>query len=395
MAQPAQLTPQQAAMQAANANFTARQLVLQNGVRMRQQLPPQSVVPTTQNILQFQPNNVGLITGFLVKIQGTIRNTNAANAITRTQFGASNLVSQFQFTDLWNNVRVNTTGWHLGILNSAKHPLVFGGAYSPNVPVNYGNNWTVQSAAAGPVAKDTDIPVQFYWYVPLAYSKTDLRGAIYSSVLNAQQILSITINPTPVALAGADATLAVYSNGDAAGGWKAATNVTVTVWQDYIDQLPRDQAGQVILPPLDIQQAYMLNNTAMPNPVVNQDYNIPFANYREFYSVTVVYDNAGVLNTGSDINYFAHRAANNTQFWQLGPNECALMARQVFAADPPNGCYYFDYRDKPVNTIVFGNQNIVINPSVVTGSTSVLLLGWEAMANITQMSYTAALPTGG
>jgi hypothetical protein len=380
----------------AQANAQARALILATSVDMWQQIFAQAFTPANQSIVNVPIVNVGLIKGFLIKVQGTIHNGDGALALTRTELGASNVLSAVVFTDLTNTIRIQTTGWHLGLINSAKQPLVFGGAYTPNVPVDYGNNWTVQSAPAT-IAFGADGVIQFYYYVPLAYSPTDLTGAMFASAINAQASLQLTINTTPCVAAGVDATLAMYS-GTAAGVWKAGTTVTITVWQNYLDQLPRYQTqpanaayGPYIMPQIDLSNIYMLNNTAFSGLVVGQNFNIPYANYRTFLSTCVIYDNAGVLNVGSDINYFALLASNTTQIFNYGPNEAALFARTTFMADPPKGVYYFSHRNAPIQTLNFGNMNLVVNPSAVTAGAG-LLVAWESIANVSQVQFAGALP---
>lgn len=393
-----QMTAAQQAQQAASANFNARNLILKTSVFMRQQIFSQSVTPASQNVVNIPVNPVGLITGFLIKVAGTIRNTDGALSLTRTGFGASNILSQIIFTDLTNTVRVQTAGWHLGLIDSAKNPLVFGGAYAPNVPVGYGNNWTVQSAPATIASGGTDAAVQFYYYLPLAYSPTDLTGAMFAQVVNAQASIQVTINPTPCVAAGVDATLSVYS-GTASAGWKSGTTVTVTVWQFYYDQLPRLSAGQTdpqygpyLMPKIDLSNIYELKNVAMGGLVQSQDFGIPYANFRTFLSTAVIFDNGGTLNVGSDVNYWALRASNTTQIFQYGPNEAALFARSTFQADPPAGCYYFDSRNSPIQTQNFGNMQLFLNPSVVNANAS-LLIGFEDFANVSQVQFASSLPT--
>lgn len=391
-------TAQSAAQQQLAANLNARSLILRTSVFMRQQIYSNAVQPANTNILNIPVTPVGLITGFLIKVSGTIHNGDATNAVTRTQLGASNLLSQIVFTDLTNTVRVQTTGWHLGLLNSAKQPLVFGGAYAPNVPVNYGNNWTVQSAGQS-VAAGADQAVQFYYYLPLSYAPNDLTGAMFAQVVNAQASVQVTINPSPVAAPGQDATLAVYS-GSASAGWKAGTNVVVTVWQFYYDQLPRIASGQpldpqygpYVMPKIDLSNIYELKNVAMSGLVQGQDFGIPYANFRTFLSTAVIYDNAGTLNVGSDVNYWALRASNTTQIFQYGPNEAALFARSIFLADPPNGVYWFDSRNSPIQTQNFGNIQLFLNSNQVNTNAG-LLIGFEDFANISQVQFASSLPT--
>ena len=94
----------------------------------------------------------------------------------------------------------------------------------------------------------------------------DLRGALYTGVVNATAYLAFTLNPTPVVISG-DATLAVWSQTAATGANATRTNVTWTVYQNYIDQLPRYQsgknAGSPILPPIAMRTQYRLVNTSL------------------------------------------------------------------------------------------------------------------------------------
>jgi len=368
------------------------------GIERLQPLPPVSFNPANQTQVTIQPQNVGLVRGFLVKVAGTITNTNTGAsgvALTRTQFGASNALRNIVFTDTNNQTRHQTQGWHVGLVNSAKQPMVMGAAYSPNVPVNYGNNWTVQSAPSSISVATGDGVVQFYYYIPLSYSKFDLRGAMWAGITNAVAQLQLEINPTPVVASG-DATGAIYSGNT--GGWKSGSTVTISVWQDYIDQiqLANTPAGPQPLVPSDLLQTlYCLNNTTLTGLTVSQDYGVPFGNWRQFLSTVIVYDNAGTLNVGSDINDFKLMTANTSQIWKMGPDEAALLARSTFMADPPNGTYYFDSRQRPINTQQWGNVQIMVNPSVVTSSASVLWVGWEYFTQANQVTNAQSLPTGG
>ncbi len=374
----------------AQRNQSARNMILMSGVDRLQQIYSRGFDPANEKVLNIVPQNVGLIRGFLVKVEGTIR-TGATGAATRTPFGAANLLRNIGFTDINNQVRHQTQGWQLNMINSAKQPMVWGGAYAPNVPVGYGNNYDVQTAPAS-VAISTDAAVQFYYYVPLSYSKVDLRGAMWAGIVNAVAQLQLEINPNPV-VAATDPGLAVFS-GNTGGGWKPATNVTVTVWQDYIDQIPMDQNGQPVLPQDDIATLYSLNTTSLSALVAGQDFGVPFANFRNFLSTCITYNNAGVYNPGTDINYFALQTANSSNIWKYGPEEASLLARSTFMADPPVGTYYFDHRNKPISTQQFGNTQITVNPSSV-GANANLMVGFEYFSQASQVVFAGSLPSGG
>lgn len=376
----------------AQQNYAARAAILTTGVERLQQIYSTATNPANQTIVNIVPQNVGLVRGFLVKVQGTIANTNTgASGVTlaRTNFGAANVLKNIGFTDTNNQVRHQTQGWHLNLVNSAKQPMVWGGAYAPNVPVGYGSNYDVQTGAATLSVATGTTPVQFYYYVPLSYSKSDLRGAMWAGVVNAVAQLQLEINPTPVVAAG-DAGLAVYSGNT--GGWSG--NVTITVWQDYIDQVPMDNTGNPFLPQEDIATLYQLNNTTLSSMVAGQDFGVPFANFRNFLSTSLVYDNAGVYNAGTDINYFALQTANSSNIWKYGPEEASLLARSTFMADPPTGAYYFDTRARPISTQQFGNTQITVNPSAVTAGASIWA-GFEYFSQASQVVFAGSLPSGG
>src|SRR6185437_10709809 len=89
--------------------------------------------------------------------------------------------------------------------------------------------------------------------LPLAYSDVDLRGAIYTSVVSATMNLQLTLNPTLFAVTAADPTLAMYRA--PAADTVTLNNLYVTVYQNYLDQLPFTSQGPV-LPALDLSKMY-------------------------------------------------------------------------------------------------------------------------------------------
>lgn len=371
--------------QVVQMNGLARGAVLANALQMTQQISGGSYNPASTPTVNIPTRNVGLITGFIVEIVGTIANT-GAGTLTRTGFGSLNAVSQFVFSDLNNNQRIQTSGRHIGILNSARQGFGFGGAYSPNLPNAMGNNWTVQSAPATIATTASGAVSQIYW-VPLAYSADDLRGSIYAAVVNATMNLQITLNATPCAAAGDPLNL-IYSG--TTGGWSG--DVTVNVYQVYLDQLPQGQNGP-ILPALDLNTIYELKQTSITGISAGQDFAYPFSNYREFLSALVIYDQNGTFNTGSDVNYWALQAANYTNIFKYSAKIAALLARQTFMADLPPGAYYFDFRRKPMITNQYGNLEIVLNASSAAAQ-SQLVVGTEAFAQINQIVGAGSLPTG-
>ena len=104
-----QLTAQQ-------ANGMATQMVTARALRMVQQVFSNTFAPSSQAQINVNPRNVGLIMGFWVKVVSTISNTTGGGtAIAPSDFGAANLLSQIQFTDLNNLIRIQTSGRHMGV----------------------------------------------------------------------------------------------------------------------------------------------------------------------------------------------------------------------------------------------------------------------------------------
>lgn len=376
----------QPAQNAMQQNALARAMVLQNSVERVQQIFSGTVNGTTEPVVNIAPRNVGMIKGFFVDIIATLT-VGATNPAAVTKFGPSNILKQISFTDLQNNTRIQTTGWHLHFVNTARASRPFGlSDQLESSPIDYGNNWDVISAPAAPAALAT-ATVKMRYYVPLAYAADDLRGAVFANVVNATMNLQLVINSSPFVASG-NATEAVYSGNSGTIG-----NVQVTVYQHYLDQLPMGQEGP-ILPVADLSTIYEIKNTTVQGLSVGQDYTIPYSNYRSFLSTIAVFDNGGTLNVGSDVNYWALTSANFTNIFKMSPEEAALMTRVRNNVDYPAGVYYFDHRRKPINTIQYGNMELVLNPSTVNANAKVLV-GYEDFAMINVIAGAGSLPAGG
>lgn len=413
------MASQQAQQQsAAQINQIARQAIKARSVRMLQSIQSTTIVPGNQPTLTIYPRNVGLICGFWIKVVGTITNGSGVQ-IDLTQFGPANLLSQIQFNDLSNNTRIQTTGWHLSIINSWKSKRPFGsaligstatntGAQTTSVsyrgedsPIGYGSNWTTISAPAT-IAASGSGTVTMWYYVPLAYNPDnqnlpDLRGAVYANVVNAtmQLFLSFagTYGSSVCAANGTDSTSSVYV-GDSAGSVAAVTmsSATVSVYQDYYDQLPIGNQG-VLLPILDLATIYELKYTNATAITAGQDFPYQYANFRDFLSTVAVYVNngsTGAKGTGADINYWALQSANFTNIWKVEPNLLALMSRQHIGADLPPGCYMFDTRGRPISTTQYGNMQLILNAASGTNN-PYMLVAVEDFALVQTLSMAGSL----
>lgn len=364
---------------------------------MCQQVFTGTFTPANAPTINIPPRNVGLIMGFWLKVTATIHNsTGGGTAITPTQFGVANLLSQIQFTDLNNLVRHQTTGWHLNFLNSVKSRWPYAMALlnssldGLNVTGSYGANWPV-IVQPSTIADGANGTATMWYYLPLAYSDSDYRGAVFAQVVNATMQLQLTFNATPVGNSGADTTGNVYA---AASGAGSMTSATVTVYQDYIDQIPQGPQGYV-LPMLDLSTIYELKYTLFSAITANVDFPMQFPNFRDFLSTIAIFNHDPTSSSGrgvgADVNYWSLQAANLTNIWKLEPALVALRSRLILHTDLPDGSYYFGYRAKPIATSQYGNMQLVLNAASAAAG-AYTLIGWEDFGQQNVITQAGSLP---
>jgi hypothetical protein len=418
------------AQQAYQQNLQARAAVLGQAVDMWQPIFSQSIsAPTPGTVLNIPVRQVGFTKRFLVKLTAVFSTNASTGTFVTTPIGLPNMLSQVVVNDLANYTRINTTGWHLWMLQSRKkafwsglasagmasyqpnpgfygqvYPTDFPGGLTTNVSnsnVNFENSWACMSGPSTVAAASTNNVATCFWELPLAYSDVDLRGAIYTSVVSATMNLQLTLNPNFFAPSGtADSTLSVYK-GTAAGGIGTLTTLFVTVYQNYLDQLPFSSQGP-ILPASDLSKMYLLTNTSFTGLASGQDFPIVFPNFRAWQSLAIILDNAGTLSSGTDVNRIQLQTANLTNIWQFQDagapsasapviplNTNALLNRLAMNTDWPAGMYWFDFRSRPVNTNNFGNMQLTVSP---TNSTSTVLAGFEGIGIANQVISAGSIP---
>ena len=391
MAQQTQQTQVQSSANASNQNALARMMVLKKSINRFQQVKAYANV-AAGTVLNTTPLFVGLLKRFIITISGTVNNTDAANALTLSDFGLANLLTATGpgviYTDTQNFVRVQTQGWHLDFLHRARHRRGLGEALlntALNVSGNYGDNFDVVVAPTN-IAHGANAAFSAVFEIPICYSDDDLRGGVFLGVVNATSNLQLTLNPSPIAAAGADSTNAVWYG--AAGNLSA---VDVTIYQEYLDQLPRDSNGALILPSQDLSTIYEVKNSSFGPLTQAQDNLFPYANFRDFLSAIVVYDHDTSANAGrtggTDVNYLTIRSANLSDIVKYTPQISAMKTRDLMRYDLPPGVYYLGSRRQPISTLNYGNMSIVLNP-ITAAAANVAYVGYEdfALANILGVS---------
>jgi len=382
--------PQAQQLSPAQQNAVNRQLVLANAINEWLPIYTQTFTSGVGTVINVPLRNVGLVKRFVVEISGNV-GVGAAETQTLTQFGISNFLSNILLTDLSNQTRINTAGWHLHLLATAKRQFAAGAAFTNDAPVKIASNYPVITSPASYTATQ---PFRMFYEIPVAYGDMDLRGAIYANVVNATFNLQLTVNPNFFVGSTADPTLAAYKSSTAQLG--TLPTFTVTVFQNFLDQLPIIN-NMVVLPTLDLGTAYLINNTQVSGLVGNQDNPIPYANFRDFMSTFAIYDNFGYATAplGSDASYWALQSANFTNILKYDPWMSSLLTRWIISDDFPasNGIctYYFDHRTRPISTIQFGNMALILNPTNVQSANSAVFLGYESLAYINQITQAGSL----
>lgn len=386
---PAQQAPKMTPQQ---QDAIATRAILSSAVDRIQLVASAQVSPASNPVLIVQPVNVGLIKRYTIVCTGVITNS-GTGLLTLTDFALANLFGSggVQYTDLNNYLRVNTSGAHLTLLAQAKRRRAYGATVSDNTPaVNSRSKMTNTDPALWPVfqapptiAAGTSGNFRAVFELPLAYTDDDLRGAVWANVLNAVQQITLTFNQQAVVAVPADDTFAVYSG--PAGSAGSITSVNVTVYQEYLDQLPKAQGPQgvtTILPALSLSTVYELKSTIFSTITPNQEFFIAYANQRSFISTFATFNSDGTANgrsTGANVNYWALLAANASYIWKLDPLTVSMKSRDHLTSDLPHGTYYFPSRRKNIATLQFGNLQLTLNALTSTAQGYVNVM-WEDFA---------------
>lgn len=349
------------------------QLLLKKATTEIQQIYSNTIFPVTQPNINVSPQAVGILMRLWVEVTATLTNTSTTQAAALTNNGIANLLQNVRFYDTNNLLRIDTNSLHLTLVAAAKrrHPF----AATANWNTTNGTNvsqmiptppalWGVLQAPAT-IAANTTATVRALYEIPIAASGSDLRGALFVQSVNATMNLYLEFNQAVFVdthtTATLDDTFAVYNN--APGTF---TSAKVTIYQEFLDQLPKDsKSGAYLLPNKSLSVAYMLNRSTLSALVAGSDFPIPYINFRSYLSSFLLYNSTGSFGgtaLGTDVNYIEELAANFAPYFKYGPLFAAYKARETFTSDLPPGCYYITHRHKPVYTTQAGNRQIIINP---------------------------------
>ena len=396
------------AQQALAQNMAIRQNILANAIPVFQNVRSGNIptyTPGSPSSWTVLASNVGLLRRFWLELNLTVATAATGQTLTLTPFGLANLLSNVQFIDQNNRLRINTTGAHLHLAASQKRRRPFGGAITnaqganamsgmtgyPTMVVaggsdsNFGINFPVQLANAVAV-NDTTWHYTFVYEIPVVNSNQDLTGAVYANQTTSNNQLQFTLNPNVFAPFQTDPFNSVWTVAESIATSAPTLSGTWTLYQDFLDQLPVDNTGFAQLPPIDIAYALcyqMINPGVM---VQGQDNLYPLPPFNVYQDLMLFWDNYAAANyasapvpPGADVNYIKVQISNTYILLQQDPLVNAVKTRNLIGADmpafastteyTPNGAVYdLDFRHKPLSVNQLSSTNIVFNPKTVNSS---------------------------
>ena len=383
-------------------NLQVRGSILQNAIPVLQNVRSGSMTyaagsPTTVNVLA---SNVGLIRRFFLEISGTV-NCASTYTLTPTFFGIPNILSNVQFTDQNNRLRINSPGIHLHNAASEKRKRPFGCAIIASTgqsdPSGLGNNFPVMETT-GTVTGGTAKTFTWVFEIPVINTNTDLTGAIYANQTTSNNQLQFTLNPNMFVYNADPYNAAWLASAALATSLPTLTGLTWTLYQDFLDQLPVDNTGFAVLPQTDISYAlvYQYINPGVQVAGVDNLYALP--PYNVYQNLMLFWDNYGYTGAvGSDVQYIKTQISNTYVLKQYDPLMLAVLTRNIMGTDMQGAAsatagqfsgavYSLDYRHKPISVNQVSSTNIVFRPTTVQSSASALNIGQEYLWKANQQA---------
>lgn len=304
--------------------------------------------------------NVGLITRLVLKVRADLTiGTAVAVPSDKAPFNA---IQSVKLTDFDNTDRVNCSGFQLFTVNCVRR-RTYAGFNNEAAPGVMG--------AAGTVFPRIDTAIgaavlEYFIEVPVAYDEQDLRGmmlaqtAVGESYLNLTWASSLVTNANDDAVySGAATTTVVFTT--------PATGFVVDVWQDFI------YPQQInVIPPLDVATVYELagNVVSTDNLAVGQEKLMSLPNVR---SVIGAYYNYLFANQMDSVNVTKWRLIANGNNILMDETDFMRLwdMRSWLNSDLREGAYFFPFRERPIETALFGNVQVGMTPANVDANSRV------------------------
>lgn len=357
-------------MTPAQQNDFARNLIFRQAMPIFQTVGTltKTNLATGNNVFNFNPIPVGFLRRFIVQVTCTISNTDTGHAASLVGFGADNIIQNLTFNDFTGNPRHNASGRSFSFVEAAKTRQIPGAAYTSDSVSGFGS--IIASNVAPTIALSSSATLTRVFEIPImADNGKNMTGGLWLGANNQTTSLNITINPNPIGLPTADPLNLIYrlATGGTTISATPITSCTVTVYQDYWNNVPTDQRGNPILPQQDIQNAYMITETNSGMTLAaGQTSAWNFPTFSKMLGTYLIYDNNGALNPGTDVNQINLVLGNYAAVKQYTPIILSRLTRQILNADYPDGAYALITRHHPLSITQYPALQLQFQPSSAT-----------------------------
>lgn len=311
--------------------------------------------------------NIGVLTEVIARVTATVDNTGTAAAVPGPTAPYS-LIERATFYDYDNVPRVRATGPQLYMRSSVQQGALYDVSYG-NTPEGSGVSSLVvvpTAVGTGTLAMDLTIPVAIH-------PESDLTGAILAQTVAGEQFVEMTFPQNVVSSS---------SNNLYTAGTVAVSNIYVELVQRVIQ--PQLQAGSkgLVLPQLDLLTVYELNGSqaTTSNLSAGQEKLIDYPNNRTVLGSYWSFLNGGLFNTNaSDLTQIRQIANGSQPLRTLDPQILLHEMRRTLKGDLFPAHYFMLSRLVPIYTQLYGNVQLGITPSSVSGGATQIDFAFESL----------------
>lgn len=301
--------------------------------------------------------NVGITTRILLDITMTYDVVTAA--MVATNKNPFNVMSKVKLTDFDGTDRVNCSGFQLWVWNCVRRRM------------NYGyNNSSATAVLADPsmtLTVGVSRTLSFQIEIPLAFDPvSDLRGALLTQTAVGEAWINIDWNATGVSATANDD--AIFTS---ATGTLANVTFTANVFQEYL--LPQAVGGQVPLPTFDLMTVYEYAGAlrSTDNIAAGSEKLFNYPNVRSVIGFYLNFINNSIMNPATtDITKVRLIVNGNNVLKEYAAKDKLFEQRLhlIDGSDTRKGVLFELHRQKPIETALFGNVQLGVMPSTVSGT---------------------------
>jgi hypothetical protein len=359
------------AAQMGQANYQQRMAFLTYGKRMRKELA--TVTEAVGGTSRVQLFNVGVLTKLLLEV--TVDITIGTAIAVPSAFAPWNLIRRLKVQDYDGTDRVNLSGFQLWVLNSVRNKQFYGGNNQSGAAV-FTNPVVPTAVANGQIRFFIEVPIAFDVDNP-DMKLQDTRGAIMSQTNVGQMFLNIDWNTSLYGNGDIDSVYAGAATTTVVG--QNATPITLTVWQDFIMPQPIPGTNVVPLPRADLQTVYELAGGVRSNDnlAVGAEKLLDLPNVRSVIGSYFNYVTGGAVAQGnlSELRLIV----NGNQIFQDNTELSQLFTqRQFLNTDLVAGVFFYNSRQTPIQTAIYGNVQAGLTPAVVSGGNQYVEIMYES-----------------